>query len=138
MTPQTRAGTDSTSLFREESNSSASEVHTSQQGSGSISSSAQSVPEPQIILLPSQPLHTYVYQDKKRIDVADPSKYKSKSLIKYHNFTCALEWKYRLNLQKFNTHETRVIYTTNLLDSTSVTTWATQEQELECANDEIT
>ncbi|KLJ06106.1 hypothetical protein EMPG_10470 [Blastomyces silverae] len=55
-----------------------------------------------VTLLLLQPLHFYIYDDKKEIKVRDPSKYKSKMLSKYYSFTQALEWKFRLNL-KFKT-----------------------------------
>ncbi|OAT08902.1 hypothetical protein BDBG_17130 [Blastomyces gilchristii SLH14081] len=57
------------------------------------------------VLPPPQPLHTYIYHGDREIKVEDSSRYKKNILSEFHSFICILEWKFRLNLSQYNTHE---------------------------------
>ncbi|OJD10842.1 hypothetical protein AJ78_08254 [Emergomyces pasteurianus Ep9510] len=73
------------------------------------------------VMPPPRPLHTYVYDGEKKIKVGDPQHYKGKTLAEYHSFYRALERKFRLNPNRFNTHEVRILYAVTLLDGTPAT-----------------
>ncbi|KGY14652.1 hypothetical protein PABG_12524 [Paracoccidioides brasiliensis Pb03] len=62
------------------------------------------------ILPPPRPLHSYVYDGEKEINIRDPRPYQGKNLTEYHTSYRALERKFRLNPTQFSTHEVRVLY----------------------------
>ncbi|KMW68350.1 hypothetical protein BDDG_12757 [Blastomyces dermatitidis ATCC 18188] len=60
---------------------------------------------PPTALPPPRPLHTYIYHGDREIKVGDSLRYKGNTLSEFHSFTHTLEWKFRLNLSQYNTHE---------------------------------